>query len=41
MHRDATAVGVAWSFSRVDLATFAAEPHDMPLTLVVTEQGAV
>jgi len=40
-HRDATAVGVAWSFSRIDPAIFAAEPHDVPLTLVVTEQGAV
>jgi 5,10-methenyltetrahydrofolate synthetase len=40
-HRDATAVGVAWSFSRIDVATFAPQPHDVPLTLVVTEQGAV
>jgi 5,10-methenyltetrahydrofolate synthetase len=40
-HRDTTAVGVAWSFSRIDLTAFAAEPHDVPLTLVVTEQGAV
>jgi len=40
-HRDATAVGVAWSFSRIDPAIFAADPHDVPLTLVVTEQGAV
>ena len=40
-HREATAVGVAWSFSRIDPAIFAAEPHDVPLTLVVTEQGAV
>ena len=40
-HREATAVGVAWSFSRIDPAIFAADPHDVPLTLVVTEQGAV
>ena len=40
-HRDATAVGVAWAFSRIDPPIFAAEPHDVPLTLVVTEQGAV
>ena len=40
-HRDATAIGVAWSFSRIELATFAAQPHDVPLTLVVTEHGAV
>ena len=38
-HRDATAVGVAWGFSRVDLATFAPQPHDIPLTLVVTEEA--
>jgi len=39
-HRDATAVGVAWAFSRIDIATFAAQAHDIALTLVVTEQGA-
>ncbi|MEO5883390.1 MAG: 5-formyltetrahydrofolate cyclo-ligase [Caldimonas sp.] len=38
-HRAATAIGVAWSFARIDLASFAARPHDVPLTLVVTEQG--
>jgi 5,10-methenyltetrahydrofolate synthetase len=37
-HRDATAVGVAWAFSRIDLATYAAQAHDIPLTLVVTER---
>jgi len=37
-HRDATAVGVAWAFSRIDLATFAPQAHDIPLTLVVTER---
>ena len=40
-HPGATAIGVAWSFSRIDPAAFAAEPHDVPLTLVVTEHGAV
>ena len=39
-HRDATAVGVAWAFSRIELATFAAQAHDIALTLVVTEEGA-
>ncbi|MEO8523115.1 MAG: 5-formyltetrahydrofolate cyclo-ligase [Caldimonas sp.] len=34
-----TAIGVAWSFAEVDLATFAARPHDIPLTLIVTERG--
>jgi 5-formyltetrahydrofolate cyclo-ligase len=37
-HRDATAVGVAWAFSRIDPATFAPQAHDIPLTLVVTER---
>jgi 5-formyltetrahydrofolate cyclo-ligase len=40
-HPGATAVGVAWSFSRIDPAAFAAEPHDVPLSLVVTEHGAL
>ena len=38
-HPDATAIGVAWSFARIDPATFAAQPHDVALTLIVTEQG--
>ncbi|MEO7055507.1 MAG: 5-formyltetrahydrofolate cyclo-ligase [Caldimonas sp.] len=33
------AVGVAWSQSEVDLATFAARPHDIPLSFIVTELG--
>jgi len=33
------AVGVAWSFTEVDLATFAARPHDVPLAFIVTERG--
>jgi 5,10-methenyltetrahydrofolate synthetase len=39
-HRDVTTVGVAWSFARIDGPAFAAQPHDIALTLVVTEQGA-
>ena len=38
-HPDATALGVAWSFARIDAASFAARPHDVALTLIVTEQG--
>ena len=38
-HRQVTAVGVGWSFAEVDLATYAARPHDIPLTLIVTERG--
>ena len=37
--RQVVAVGVAWSFAEVDLATFAAQPHDIPLAFVVTELG--
>jgi 5-formyltetrahydrofolate cyclo-ligase len=33
------AVGVAWSFAEIDLATFAPEPHDVPLAFIVTEAG--
>jgi len=39
-HPGATAVGVAWSAGRVALATFAAQAHDIPLAVIVTEQGA-
>ena len=35
------AVGVAWSFAEVDVATFAARPHDIPLAFIVTERGTL
>ncbi len=35
------AVGVAWSFTRVDDAVFDVQPHDRPLALIVTEAGVV
>jgi 5-formyltetrahydrofolate cyclo-ligase len=38
-HPHVTAVGVAWSLSRISDEDFAAQPHDQTLTLVVTEQG--
>ncbi len=38
-NRHVVAVGVAWAFSEIDVATFAARPHDVPLSLVVTEAG--
>lgn len=38
-HQYVVAVGVAWSLAKVDLATFAARPHDIPLAFVVTERG--
>ncbi|AKJ27252.1 5-formyltetrahydrofolate cyclo-ligase [Caldimonas brevitalea] len=37
-HPHVTAVGIAWAGSRV---TFEPEPHDVPLMLVVTEEGVV
>jgi 5-formyltetrahydrofolate cyclo-ligase len=40
-HPHATAVGVAWSIAEIDPNAFAAEPHDRPLTLIVTERGVV
>jgi 5-formyltetrahydrofolate cyclo-ligase len=33
------AVGLAWSFAELDVETFAARWHDIPLRLVVTERG--
>lgn len=40
-HPHVTAVGVAWAVSEINEAEFAAEPHDQPLTLIVTERGVV
>ena len=40
-HPHATAVGVAWSVGEIAEAGFAAEPHDVALTLVVNEAGVV
>lgn len=40
-HPQATAIGVAWSLGELDDATFAAQPHDRPMMLVVTERGVV
>jgi 5,10-methenyltetrahydrofolate synthetase len=38
-HPHATAIGVAWSGSEVTLADFAPRPHDLPLLLIVTQDG--
>jgi 5-formyltetrahydrofolate cyclo-ligase len=38
-HGHVVAVGVAWSSAEIELATFAAEPHDVPLAFIVTEHG--
>ncbi len=40
LHPGTTAIGVAWSVGLVDVAAFDPQPHDVTLTLVVTEQGA-
>src|SRR5262249_46364769 len=36
-----TSVGIAWSHGLIGDAEFAPQPHDVPLTLIVTEQGVV
>jgi 5-formyltetrahydrofolate cyclo-ligase len=38
-HPETTAVGVAWSFAELDRGAFEAEPHDLPLAVIVTERG--
>ena len=38
-HPQIVAIGVAWDASELDPATFAAEPHDIALALIVTERG--
>jgi 5,10-methenyltetrahydrofolate synthetase len=39
-HPEVTSVGIAWSFAEIPTAVFAAQPHDMALSLIVTERGA-
>ena len=41
LHPEVVAVGVAWSFAEVDLETFAAQAHDVPLAFVISERGIV
>lgn len=38
-HPHLTTVGVAWSFTELGTEQFGAQPHDIPLTLIVTERG--
>lgn len=40
-HPHVMAVGVAFGFMRLDPADYAPQPHDRPLDLIVTEDGAV
>jgi len=39
-HPGVTSVGVAGSFAEIDEVVFAARPHDIALTIIVTERGA-
>ncbi len=39
-HPHVTAVGVAWEVGRIERSQLAPQPHDVALTLVVTERGA-
>jgi 5,10-methenyltetrahydrofolate synthetase len=38
-HPHVTTIGVSWSFAALDKADFTPQPHDIPLTVIVTEQG--
>ena len=38
-HPDVTAIGVAWSGSQIDARALDRQPHDQPLTLILTERG--
>ncbi len=39
LHPGVAAIGVAWAVGRVDVAAFDPQPHDVTLTLMLTEQG--
>ena len=38
-NRHVVALGIAWSFAEIEVAAFAARPHDVPLAFIVTERG--
>lgn len=40
-HPQVTSVGVAWSVNELTEVELAPQPHDHPLSLVVTERGVV
>ena len=40
-HAHVTAVGVAWALGEIDASSYEAQPHDLALTLIVTERGIV
>lgn len=41
LHPHVTTVGIAWSVQQIDAAEFRPEAHDLPLTLIVTEEGVI
>ncbi len=40
-HPQVTTVGIAWASSEMQANEFGPEPHDQPLSLVLTEHGVV
>lgn len=40
-HPQVTAVGVAWAIAEVDAERFAAEPHDRPMAMIVTDAEVI
>ena len=40
-HPEVTAVGVAWAVGEIGASEFKPQPHDQPMTLIVTERGVV
>ena len=41
LHPGVTTIGVAWSCTQLDAGVYEPQPHDQPLTLIVTERGVV
>ena len=41
LHPHVTTVGIAWSAQQIDAVEFRPEAHDLPLTLIVTEDGVI
>lgn len=41
LHSGVTAIGVAWAASEIAAGAFEPQPHDRPLTIIVTEHGVV
>ena len=40
-HPQVTTIGVAWAFSQLEDELLEPQPHDVPMTLIVTEHGVV